>query len=411
MTMVQMEILSPKIQRNHHIFEAPASSSAYTVPTKMKILSALPSSDSREESTKTEAVLRQRRDDDDDMQDNFVLVSTSMDNDSPSHAVTRQHRLDRFGFIANMDRHGNLLDDEEDGSQLRIDHVLTSDEQKTADRRVRKWKTVMDSVPPARMWLKGGRRRKLVLRRLRKGVPESQRATVWQWLADVPTTLQKNRGVYQRLVQEASETQPLTPPGETQTNKHSKSFKVIQDTIERDIHRTFPRHSMFYQEDLKEATPTPTNGERKDFSIIPSFPRISTAQIEDSNMGCLAESTRNIAAMIMELDGTPASVVEQQKNLPVHPDYVPPKQVLEGRGGQASLRRVLKAYSVYDREIGYCQGMNFIAGMFLTLMPEEESFWMLVGTHLLSFFISWFCFCLFCLLRRLSISPSNCQLL
>ena len=48
-------------------------------------------------------------------------------------------------------------------------------------------------------------------------------------------------------------------------------------------------------------------------------------------------------------------------------------------GGQASLRRVLKAYSVRDQDVGYCQGMNFIAGMFLTFMPEEESFWLLAG--------------------------------
>ena len=47
-------------------------------------------------------------------------------------------------------------------------------------------------------------------------------------------------------------------------------------------------------------------------------------------------------------------------------------------GGQAALRRVLRAYSYYDPEVGYCQGMNFIAGMFLTIMSEEEAFWLLV---------------------------------
>ena len=54
----------------------------------------------------------------------------------------------------------------------------------------------------------------------------------------------------------------------------------------------------------------------------------------------------------------------------------------EGAGtpaGQAALRRVLRAYSYYDRDVGYCQGMNFIVGMFLTIMTEEEAFWVLVG--------------------------------
>jgi hypothetical protein len=47
-------------------------------------------------------------------------------------------------------------------------------------------------------------------------------------------------------------------------------------------------------------------------------------------------------------------------------------------GGQAKLRRVLRAYSIYDREVGYCQGMNFIAAMFITFVSEEEAFWILV---------------------------------
>jgi len=46
--------------------------------------------------------------------------------------------------------------------------------------------------------------------------------------------------------------------------------------------------------------------------------------------------------------------------------------------GQAALRRVLRAYSMYDTEVGYCQGMNFIAAMFLTFLSEEEAFWLLV---------------------------------
>ena len=42
------------------------------------------------------------------------------------------------------------------------------------------------------------------------------------------------------------------------------------------------------------------------------------------------------------------------------------------KGGQASLRRVLRAYSVYDAKVGYCQGMNFIAAMFLAITHQEE---------------------------------------
>ena len=43
-----------------------------------------------------------------------------------------------------------------------------------------------------------------------------------------------------------------------------------------------------------------------------------------------------------------------------------------------SLRRVLMAFSVYDRAIGYCQSMNFLVGLLLLFMEEEKTFWMLV---------------------------------
>lgn len=42
--------------------------------------------------------------------------------------------------------------------------------------------------------------------------------------------------------------------------------------------------------------------------------------------------------------------------------------------GQESLFNVMKAYSVHDREVGYCQGSAFIVGLLLMQMPEEESF-------------------------------------
>lgn len=43
-----------------------------------------------------------------------------------------------------------------------------------------------------------------------------------------------------------------------------------------------------------------------------------------------------------------------------------------------SLRRVLVAFSLYNPKIGYCQSMNFLAGLLLLFLDEEKSFWMLV---------------------------------
>ena len=49
------------------------------------------------------------------------------------------------------------------------------------------------------------------------------------------------------------------------------------------------------------------------------------------------------------------------------------------KSGENRLYNVLKAYTSYDPEIGYCQGMNFIAVLLLTYIQDEEyAFWSLV---------------------------------
>ncbi|KAI8005194.1 hypothetical protein LOK49_LG08G01044 [Camellia lanceoleosa] len=47
--------------------------------------------------------------------------------------------------------------------------------------------------------------------------------------------------------------------------------------------------------------------------------------------------------------------------------------------GQRSLYNVLKVYSVFDRDVGYVQGMGFVAGLLLLYMSEEGAFWLLVA--------------------------------
>ncbi|KAK8798747.1 hypothetical protein WA158_007831 [Blastocystis sp. Blastoise] len=45
---------------------------------------------------------------------------------------------------------------------------------------------------------------------------------------------------------------------------------------------------------------------------------------------------------------------------------------------QKSLRNVLMAYAIHDTKVQYCQGMNYLVGLFLCYMTEEDSFWTLV---------------------------------
>ncbi|XP_051565680.1 TBC1 domain family member 4-like isoform X2 [Myxocyprinus asiaticus] len=42
--------------------------------------------------------------------------------------------------------------------------------------------------------------------------------------------------------------------------------------------------------------------------------------------------------------------------------------------GQLSLYNILKAYSLLDTEVGYCQGISFVAGLLLLHMSEEQAF-------------------------------------
>ncbi|KFP86907.1 TBC1 domain family member 4, partial [Acanthisitta chloris] len=52
--------------------------------------------------------------------------------------------------------------------------------------------------------------------------------------------------------------------------------------------------------------------------------------------------------------------------------------VFEGKhSGQLSLFNLLKAYSLLDKEVGYCQGISFVAGVLLLHMSEEQAFEML----------------------------------
>lgn len=49
-----------------------------------------------------------------------------------------------------------------------------------------------------------------------------------------------------------------------------------------------------------------------------------------------------------------------------------------GGEGQTMLAQVLKAFSLYDEEIGYCQGLGFLVGPLLMQMGEKDAFCVLV---------------------------------
>jgi hypothetical protein len=138
---------------------------------------------------------------------------------------------------------------------------------------------------------------------IRKGLPPAWRGDAWFYYAGGDAYLRKHPDLYAELVLKS------------QTPKLSTNDK---ESIERDLHRTFPDNIHFK---LDQPT-TPTT----------ETPLLS------------------------------------------------------------SLRRVLCAFAIHHPRTGYCQSLNFVAGLLLLFLPEEKAFWMLhiittfylPGTHEIS---------------------------
>jgi hypothetical protein len=60
------------------------------------------------------------------------------------------------------------------------------------------------------------------------------------------------------------------------------------------------------------------------------------------------------------------------RTFPTHPYFS-----VQLGAGQLSLFNLLKAYSLLDKEVGYCQGISFVAGVLLLHMSEDQAFEML----------------------------------
>ncbi|MCJ1473872.1 hypothetical protein MMC13_002527 [Lambiella insularis] len=157
------------------------------------------------------------------------------------------------------------------------------------DRRAAKWATYMqDQGLPTKDPTRFPERSAKTQRFIRKGVPPAWRGAAWFYYAGGDTYLLKHPEFYSELVLLS------------QTPKLSISDR---ESIERDLHRTFPDNIHFKP-------------------VGPSSPTTETPLL-------------------------------------------------------SSLRRVLSASAIHNPRIGYCQSLNFLAGLLLLFLPEEKAFWML----------------------------------
>jgi len=74
-----------------------------------------------------------------------------------------------------------------------------------------------------------------------------------------------------------------------------------------------------------------------------------------------------------EQDGGPAAAQIERDLLRTFPDH----PLYTREAGITPLRRVLTAFALHNREVGYCQSMNFITALLLLFLSEEDTFWVL----------------------------------
>ncbi|XP_012270654.1 TBC1 domain family member 4 isoform X2 [Orussus abietinus] len=67
-----------------------------------------------------------------------------------------------------------------------------------------------------------------------------------------------------------------------------------------------------------------------------------------------------------------AILIDLGRTFPNHPYFSSPLGP-----GQLALFNLLKAYSLLDHEVGYCQGLSFVAGVLLLHMAEDQAFFLL----------------------------------
>eukprot|EP01133_Synstelium_polycarpum_P000175 gene175-210_t len=166
-------------------------------------------------------------------------------------------KLDIYGFV----KTSSTVDPRDD----------TTIRTKKTDKLERKWAKM------AKNWPKFAKSTKL-RDRIPKGIPSSVRGFVWQRLVNIQEIKNKSKVTYKELLER-------------------KSVPSISAQIQRDLNRTFPKHSFFVE---------------------------------------------------------------------------------KGGFGQQILCNILTAFSIYNPEVGYCQGMGFITCLLIIYMAEEDAFWVLV---------------------------------
>eukprot|EP01094_Clydonella_sp_ATCC50884_P027292 TRINITY_DN7794_c0_g1_i1.p1 TRINITY_DN7794_c0_g1~~TRINITY_DN7794_c0_g1_i1.p1 ORF type:complete len:449 (+),score=199.62 TRINITY_DN7794_c0_g1_i1:50-1396(+) len=175
----------------------------------------------------------------------------------------KEVRVDKWGFVIEED-------DESATHTTPVEDTKKKDAVEAA--RAEKWVEVVSKWDS----YSSDKKKKMKQKFRKMGIPDRLRGMMWKKLADVAVLRDENPNLFKRLLEDQSD---------------------HDGQIQRDIHRTFPKH-IFFRE--------------------------------------------------------------------------------QGGMGQTALFNTLKAYAIYDKKVGYCQGMGFIIALLLLYMTEEDAFYILV---------------------------------
>jgi len=92
----------------------------------------------------------------------------------------------------------------------------------------------------------------------------------------------------------------------------------------------------------------------------------------------LKKKNPNVYNELLEKPGNPTTIEEIKKDkhrqFPFHEMFLDEQKV-----GQIELFNVLKAYSIYNPKVGFCQAQAPIAAFLLMHLPAEDAFWVFVS--------------------------------
>jgi hypothetical protein len=160
---------------------------------------------------------------------------------------------------------------------------------------------------------------------VRKGIPVAYRASIWPKISlSSIYRLQFPTNYYELLLERS--TIELTDK--------------VKNDIEKDVDRTFPEHHYFSTNPVSSSSSSLSSSSSTTASAPPDSSSSSNGETEKKN------DNSNTASSIPR--------------------------------GEASLRRILYAFALHNPSIGYCQSLNFLGGMMLIFMSEEEAFWLLI---------------------------------